>query len=112
VLSIQSYKLDAYTEEHLNLLVGVSAQAAIAIENARLFEETVQIAKRLTILNEVASAVSALKSLPDLLEVVYERAKWCFSMDVFYVGLYDPAANAISFPIVYDKRPLAKVSFG
>lgn len=39
IISAHSYSFNAYTEEHLALLKGASYQIAIAIENARLYEE-------------------------------------------------------------------------
>ena len=38
VVSAVSYKYNTYTQEHLELLDGVAIQAAIAIENARLYQ--------------------------------------------------------------------------
>ena len=38
-ISIQSYTLNAYDENHLSLLQGAAYQIAIAVENARLYEE-------------------------------------------------------------------------
>lgn len=38
VISVHSYSLNAYTQDHLTLLTGAAYQVAIAIENARLFE--------------------------------------------------------------------------
>ncbi len=39
VLSVQSYTGNMFSESHVNLLMTFASQAAIAIENARLFEE-------------------------------------------------------------------------
>ncbi len=36
-ISVQSYDIRAFSEEHLSLLMGVAPQAAIAIENSRLY---------------------------------------------------------------------------
>ncbi|HCA82862.1 MAG TPA: hypothetical protein DEP18_03680 [Flavobacteriales bacterium] len=38
VITVQSYELNAYTEYHLDLLRSLAASAAIAIDNARLYE--------------------------------------------------------------------------
>ena len=38
VISVHSYSLNAYTQDHLTLLSGAANQVAIAIENARLYE--------------------------------------------------------------------------
>jgi GAF domain-containing protein len=40
VLSMQSYQPNAYTTEHIHLLETIAGQAAVAIENARLYDET------------------------------------------------------------------------
>ena len=67
-ISVQSYQADAYAEEQLMLLSALAHQIVIAIENARLFEETRQNAQRVVTLNEIGRAVSELTSLPALLE--------------------------------------------
>src|SRR5258706_1525067 len=102
VISVQSYKVDAYTKEHLILLSALAHQIVIAIENARLFEETKQKAQQLSILNEIGQAISALKDLPELLEVVFQQAQQYLNIDTFYVGLYDPKKEEVVYPIMYD----------
>jgi PAS domain S-box-containing protein len=42
VLSVQSYTLNAYTDEHVQIFSGIAHQAAIAIENARLYSAVQQ----------------------------------------------------------------------
>jgi signal transduction histidine kinase len=45
IIAVQSYTTEnVYDEEHLNLLPTIAAQAAIAIENARLYEQAQQLA--------------------------------------------------------------------
>ena len=45
IIAVQSYTTEnVYDEEHLNLLPTIAAQAAIAIENARLYEQARQLA--------------------------------------------------------------------
>lgn len=101
-ISVQSYTQNAYTIDDLNLLVGIGNQAGIAIQNARLLEEIKQNAKHLSILNEVGSAVAKIMDLPDLLEVIYEQGRKSISLDAFFVGLYHPETNEVSFPITFD----------
>lgn len=43
-LSAQSYKSNAYTDEHVGLLSIIASQAAIAIDNAQLYEHTLRMA--------------------------------------------------------------------
>jgi PAS domain S-box-containing protein len=102
VISIQSYAANAYTEEDLELLVGIANQVAIAIQNTRLLETTQQNAQHLAILNEVGRTVAELRHLPDLLEVIYVQVKQILHADAFYVGLYHAESNMVSYPITYD----------
>jgi len=101
-ISAQSYTPNAYSEDDLNLLVGIGRQVGIAIQNARLLEEINQNTRHLAILNEVGNSVSKLMDLPDLLEVVYQQGRKNISLDAFYVGLYHPETQKISFPIMVD----------
>jgi len=102
VISSQSYTFNAYNENDLNLLSGIANQVAVAIQNTRLLEETKQKAQQLSILNEIGQAVAALKDLPELLEVVFTRAQQKLNIDTFFVGLYDPQKNEVTYPIMYD----------
>ncbi len=102
VISVQSYIMNAYNQEDLNLLAGIANQVAIAIENSRLLEEVKQNAQQLSILNEVGQAVARIMDLPDLLEAVYEQGRKSLSLDAFFVGLYHPENEEVSFPIMYD----------
>jgi GAF domain-containing protein len=47
-----------YTEHHRDLLIAIAGQTAIAIQNARLFEETSQRNEELTALNEIIGSAS------------------------------------------------------
>jgi len=51
VYSVQSYQPNAYTPEHINLLTNVASQMAVAIVNARLFEQTRRAVEDLDALN-------------------------------------------------------------
>lgn len=68
VVSVQSYTLNAYTQDDLALLVGIGHHAAIAIENARLYAAMQQE------LQERQRAEEALRALNAELETrVVER---------------------------------------
>jgi len=102
VISVQSYKANSYTEEDLSLLAGIANQVAVAIQNTRLLDDIKQNARSLSTLNEIGQAVSELRDLPQLLEVIYAQVKQNLNVDAFYVGLYHPENNTVSYPITYD----------
>jgi len=59
VMAIQSYDTPrAYDERELELLTAIASQTAIALESARLFEETQEEAQRRALINEVLQAAS------------------------------------------------------
>jgi GAF domain-containing protein len=58
VIGLQNWDMPrSYNEQHLRLLTSVAAQTAIAVENARLFEQIQARARRERILREVTAKV-------------------------------------------------------
>ena len=55
--SIQSYQVNAYTKDTVQLAGNIANQVAIAIQNARLFEQTQRAARREQILREITARV-------------------------------------------------------
>ncbi len=81
---IQSYEQEeAFDEGHLNLLRTVAGQAAIAYQNASLFEERERRIVELAALNEMSQAISSALELEDLLEVVYQQVSHIFDTSSF-----------------------------
>jgi diguanylate cyclase (GGDEF)-like protein len=70
VLSIQSYKPDAYTQSQIQIMEMIAIQAAIAIENARLYSEV----QRLSIVDEL-TGVYNYRGLLELGSREVERAR-------------------------------------
>ena len=71
-ISTQSYTPSAYNAEHLDLLIGIAHQAAIALENARLFEaERAQLLLAQT-LQEIGKLLTAEMSLAQVLEQILD----------------------------------------
>ncbi len=93
---------EPFTEDEVRLLSLFADQAAVAIENAQLYEEAQERSAQLTMMNEIGHAVSALQDLDSVLELIYRQVQRIALVDAFYIGLYDPEHKQISFPIVYD----------
>lgn len=104
VISLQSVTTPyLYTEEHLSLLTAVASQAASAIQNARLFAETQMRADELAVLNEMGRALAARLTLEELLETLYRYTARMLDCTNFYIALYDPANDEVSFPFAIDE---------
>ncbi len=68
VVQVQSHQLDAYTQEDLDLLVALTNVAAIAIQNAQLYQELHDRATRQEALNAIIAAAVTAPELSDLVE--------------------------------------------
>jgi GAF domain-containing protein len=101
VIAVQSYTTPrTYNEHHSELLSAIASQAAVAIQNARLFEQAQIRTKELAVLNELGQILAARLSLDEVLEEVYRGANDLLDATNFYVALYDPVKDEVSFP--YD----------
>jgi K+-sensing histidine kinase KdpD len=102
-ISLHSYSINAYTSEHISLLSGVVNQVAITIENARLYETSQARAEQLATLNEIGRSISTLLDLNGVLESAYHLLRHVLALDSFYIALYHPESQMISYPIVIDE---------
>jgi PAS domain S-box-containing protein len=73
-LHLTSTELDFYSEEHAAVLQTFSNQAAVAIQNARLFQEEKRRSRIIETLADIANEISATPVLNDLLDHVAQRA--------------------------------------
>ena len=92
----------------MSLMQVAGQQIGIAIENANLFRETQSRAEELTTLNEMSRALSAQLRVEDVLESTRQYARRLMTIDRpaadnFYIALYNPEDNALSFPLAYEE---------
>jgi PAS domain S-box-containing protein len=98
VIAIQSYsRARLYTEHDQNLMTAIAGQAAIALQNARLFEEVQRRASEQSVLFNMAQALSAKLNVEQVLRQIYEGAAQLIDARNFYIGLYDAARHETDF---------------
>ena len=68
LLNLDREQPDSYTQRDAELAVAFANQAAVAIENARLFDETRLRTVYLEALNAIIAATAAVTNVPELLE--------------------------------------------
>lgn len=93
---------EPFTDTELNFLVGLSRQAAIALENARLFDETNQRAAELGIINRLGQALASEVEATAVIDLVGDKLRELFGVQYIYIALHDPARNQIQFPYFWD----------
>jgi len=94
--------LNIYTKEHrhfsqeeIDLVSAFADQAAIAIENARLFEETAKRAQEQEALSAIATAVNQSLHLDELLQISLDRVLDVTGRDKGYIRLKDPISGKL-----------------
>jgi len=90
---LESNCLEAFDADHLRFVQQLAEHAAIAMRNARLFEERERRITELSILNEIGRALSSPRTLAELAEIVYQQVSRLFDTTNFYVSLYDEKAG-------------------
>ncbi|MER9328701.1 GAF domain-containing protein [Mesorhizobium sp. M0488] len=110
VVSVQSYQKNAFSEDHVRLLQGLSSSVGVAIANARLFDETQRLlkvtedrAKELAILNSVGEAMAKTLNVKTVTRIVGDKVREIFGTDVTEILLRDESSDLISVPYAFYK---------
>jgi PAS domain S-box-containing protein len=102
VIGVQSYNVNAYSNNELQFLSTVASQASVAIENAYLFEQYKQRINELNSLNQLTRSVTASMHVDAVAISVYDHIKKFVDLDVFTLALYNEEHNLISWPFVAE----------
>jgi PAS domain S-box-containing protein len=118
VISVHRLEQHAFAESDVSLLSTLACSMAVALENARLFEETKRLlaetdqrANELETVNRIGQALASELELDALIQLTGEQVRQTFAADVAYVGLYDSATGMIDFPYEFGDS-LASIRFG
>ena len=118
-ISLQNVEREnAFSESDLHLLETLANSLSVALENARLFNETQRLfqaeqqrAAELAAVNTVSSALASELDLGALIQLVGEQTRSIFNADIAYVALLDEASDTINFPYTYGEE-LFPLHFG
>jgi PAS domain S-box-containing protein len=113
-IAVQSFdKENAFDRGHLNLLATVAGQAAVAFQNASLFQERERRIAELSVLNEMAQAISSSLELDDLLETIHQQVSRIFDTTNFYIATYVAGSEEWTLALAIEhgaREPLASYS--
>ncbi len=76
-------------------------QAAIAIENARLYQNLERRIRELEVLTEIGRTVSSL-GIDEILEEIHTQAGKLMDVRNIQIAFYDEDKDGVSFPLAYD----------
>jgi diguanylate cyclase (GGDEF)-like protein len=89
-LTVDSYQLNAYQESDVALAEAFANQAAVALENARLYTAAWRRVTELNALNATISDITGELELSNLLEAILQRAIELSGATGGDLGLFDP----------------------
>ena len=106
VISLQNLdRTNAFSESDVRLLQTFANSMSVALENARLFDETQRLLKEseqraaeLAAISKVSQALVAETELDSMIQLIGSQTREIFDADIVYVALLDPQANLIHFP--------------
>jgi len=104
-------KPGGFAEGDSKLLTIFASQAAVIIENARLYEETKRWAEEMTSVYNVGVATTSTLSLDEVLKSVCEQVSRLMRVSSFYIALYDADRQELHFELALDEGvPVEKFS--
>ena len=97
-LNVVSDQPRAFTREHLAYLEELTPHLAVALENARLHEETRAQAHRARVTADMAWIISSTLDLPDLLRALMREIQRIVPCVVASFAFHDPVADTMTLP--------------
>ena len=106
---IENYEREnAFGESEIRLLTTVTASMGVALENARLFDETQRLLKEteqrnaeLAIINSVQEALAAELNIQGIYDAVGDKIREIFHRADIGIRVYDPDTGLIHFPYFF-----------
>ncbi len=110
VISLQNIEREhAFSEGDMNLLTTLASSMSVALENARLFEETNRLlaesqqrAAELALINSIGEALASKLDEDAIFELVGEKIREIFDAQVVQVATVDPETGTTRFPYLFE----------
>lgn len=93
------------TDEQL-LVRQVTDQLSLALENAQLFQETVERAEETAALNELGRSLASRLTLDQVVAEVHSGIRRLLGAENFYIAFYERETNEVSFPQIVSSSEL------
>ncbi|HVK97216.1 MAG TPA: GAF domain-containing protein, partial [Flavisolibacter sp.] len=111
-------KENAFSDSDIRLLTTLTNSMSVALENARLFDETTHLlaeakqrASELHTVNNISKALASQLNADELIQFVGDQMKNLFNANIVYVALLNKKTQMINFPYIYGED-LAPMKLG
>ena len=108
-ITVDSKELDHYSEEDAQLVQAFANQAALAIQNARLFAQLKARAKRLALLGQISMAVTTMLNLDEILQTMVAGLAEVFGVAQCGVVIFDEDRETGRLVAEFPRKPDAPV---
>ncbi len=102
-LSLDKVEPGFYDESHADLLKAFVGAAGLALQNARLFEDSVRQTRELSGLYQTLLATSTVLDTETLLHRLYEQVAQLLAPDTFVVVLYDAKEDTLEVALAIEE---------
>ena len=104
VISLQNLDREhAFSDDDVRLLTTLAGSLTVALENARLFEETRQRSADLALVNDVQRGLAENLGLQAAYDFVGDRIQEIFDAQVVDIGILDRATGLVHFPYSIER---------
>ena len=96
-ISVEAFEAGVFNENHRRLLESIAAQAAIALDNARLLEQTHNQIERLAALHDIDLVINSSLDLRVTLNILLDQVVEKLSVDAAAVLLLNPRSQILEY---------------
>jgi len=115
LLLIHAGSATRFGTNEIELARTVGNQASIALENARLYQATVQTAERLTVLNKASSEISSSLDTDEIYTYIHRSTQQLMPVESFMIALLDKDQQDIEGIYLVDREirlPVQRTALG
>lgn len=105
VLNVDSHLVNTFTQADVTLLTGIAGQLAVALQKARLFEQTLQSARELEILGIISAKLREAHTVQEMLPIILENTVTAVKASLAIIYLFDQKQNQVVAKAVYPETP-------
>ena len=109
VINVSRFKKNSYTENDLRLMQTLASSLSVALENARLFDETQRLLQEteqrnneLAIINEIQDGLVSKLDFQAIVDLVGDKLRQVFNAPDLCIYWYDDKADMLHYLYAYE----------
>jgi GAF domain-containing protein len=103
IINVESPNVGAFDEEHLAFIRRLADHAAVAIENARLYRETQQRLRELSVVFDTSAALSTTLNVDEVLQIIAKQVTAVLDVEGCAILTWDREQDALVTMLDYGR---------